>query len=144
MTDDDIATLEEALNLKVPQEYAEFVCSDRNRREFDMPEMGSPLPFDRASLERDNRLWRETPVACDYWRSSWLSIFPDGTGNTYFITTDPYGHLRKPHAGWSLIKSPLSSLLKRPLSPDSLAFIASPAGILSAPHFHSRCPEVPL
>jgi hypothetical protein len=37
------------------------------------------------------------------------------------------GHLRKPHAGWSLIKSPLSSLLKRPLSPDSLAFIASPA-----------------
>ncbi|MFT4549548.1 MAG: GxxExxY protein [Verrucomicrobiales bacterium] len=54
------------------------------------------------------------------------------------------GHLRKPHAGWSLIKSPLSSLLKRPLSPDSLAFIASPAGIFSAPHFHSRFPEVPL
>ncbi|MFT5856149.1 MAG: hypothetical protein ACI8XO_003402, partial [Verrucomicrobiales bacterium] len=31
----------------------------------------------------------------------------------------------------------------RPLSPDSLAFIASPAGIFSAPHFHSRFPEVP-
>jgi hypothetical protein len=43
-----------------------------------------------------------------------------------------------------LIKSPLSSLLKRPLSPDSLAFIASPAGIFSAPHFHSRFPEVPF
>ncbi|MFT5856844.1 MAG: hypothetical protein ACI8XO_004100 [Verrucomicrobiales bacterium] len=42
------------------------------------------------------------------------------------------------------MKSPLSSLLKRPLSPDSLAFIASPAGIFSAPHFHSRFPEVPL
>jgi hypothetical protein len=35
-------------------------------------------------------------------------------------------------------------LLKRPLSPDSLAFIASPAGIFSAPHFHSRFPEAPL
>jgi hypothetical protein len=43
-----------------------------------------------------------------------------------------------------LIKSPLSSLLKRPLSPDSLAFIASTAGIFSAPHFHSRFPEVPF
>ncbi|MFT5108800.1 MAG: hypothetical protein ACI9UA_004444, partial [Pseudoalteromonas tetraodonis] len=41
-------------------------------------------------------------------------------------------------------KSPLSSLLKRPLSPDSLAFIASPTGIFSAPHFHSRFSEVPL
>ncbi|MFT5855237.1 MAG: hypothetical protein ACI8XO_002486 [Verrucomicrobiales bacterium] len=50
----------------------------------------------------------------------------------------------KTSCGWSLIKSPLSSLLKRPLSPDSLAFIASPAGIFSAPHFHSRFPEVPL
>jgi hypothetical protein len=58
-----------------------------------------------------------------------------------FVVTN--GHLRKPHAGWSLIKSPLSSLLKRPLSPDSLAFIASPTGIFSAPHFHSRFPEVP-
>jgi hypothetical protein len=41
------------------------------------------------------------------------------------------------------MKSPLSSLLKRPLSPDGLAFIASPAGIFSAPHSHSRFPEVP-
>ncbi|MFT5109577.1 MAG: GxxExxY protein [Pseudoalteromonas tetraodonis] len=52
------------------------------------------------------------------------------------------GHLRKPHAGWSLIKSPLSSLLKRPLSPDSLAFIASPAGFRRCPYL--RVPGLPL
>lgn len=90
MTAQDIVRLEEALKLTIPQEYIEFVCSDENRQEFDMAKMAFPLPFDREAIERDNRSWRELPVVCDYWNPSWLSVFPDGMGNTYFITTDPY------------------------------------------------------
>ncbi|MFT5107273.1 MAG: hypothetical protein ACI8XO_001565 [Verrucomicrobiales bacterium] len=49
----------------------------------------------------------------------------------------------KTSCGLELDKIPAVFVAKAPLSPDSLAFIASPAGIFSAPHFHSRFPEVP-
>ena len=90
MTANDISDIESALGLKLPEAYVAVVCSEEMRSRYESSESRNGLLFDRNLIEGENHMCRETPVACDYWDSTWLAIHADGGGNAYFITTDPY------------------------------------------------------
>lgn len=87
---DDIVELERSLSLKCPKEYVALVCSKEMRLKYEDTELGHGLLFDKALIEAENLDYRNLPVVCEYWDSSWLAIHRDGGGNVYFITTDPF------------------------------------------------------
>ena len=90
MTASDIAGIESALGLRLPEAYVALVCSEEMESKYGDTELGHGLLFDRNRIDRENRRYRELPVASDYWDSTWLAIHTDGMSNAYFITTDPY------------------------------------------------------
>ena len=68
-------------SVNLPQEYVELLTED---------ESDYGLLYSARRLSEENELCRTAPVYSDFWDDSWFAIHADGTGNVYFITTDPY------------------------------------------------------
>ncbi len=81
LTEESLRAIERRFMINLPHEYRMLLTKDKS-------DYG--LLYSEPELIEENERCRTAPVYSDYWDASWFAVHADGSGNVYFITTDPY------------------------------------------------------